>query len=613
MRRLVPLLAILLLAAATRIVNAGHWPVWTDEGWSAWAASDHRAEVILDKVAQDRHPPLYFLSLSAWWTLAGNSRIALRFLSIASGILAVAVVYRIGVDWFGSRAAHYAALLLSVLYVAIYYSQEIRHYGWLILSVCLMTLFFLRYLRHPRFRTLFLYTSSTAFMFYSLYIGVLVLIVQIGIGLLAWHGARRAKAYLIGAWLAAGLLYAPWLVALSRQFAILGEGIAGFPTTFDGLLSVAGIMFGGQLALTGSLYVLGAQRIVARPQPAVTWLARMTILFSGFGLLCVMAVANLWIGMLSARTLAYLAPMLMLVCGYGLSLIAGQARRILAIMLVAVALVTTDFTQPRLDYHLAAQAVAADFTPGDLIILETGWDDNAFRYELTLALPAEPEPEIIRTLPWVGNRFVVRPVVPQVEDRIRAHRRVWIVNWLQPSQVIPFLDKGGDGFTRVISRTSPIGTQYKDLYSDPLVREVLFERPETGKTEYHFGDVPGSRFTLRDALFPAQATRGQALHIDLWWSVPEAVPLDYSVGVFLLDATGAVRVQHDGPPGAQPTTQWTPNALIFDRHTLTVPGDLPPDTYRIGVQVYWYGNREPLPVNGAKYAIIGEVKVGAGA
>jgi hypothetical protein len=85
-RRLVPILAILLLAATTRIVNAGHWPVWTDEGWSTWAASDHHLDVILDKVSQDRHPPLYFLSLSAWWTVAGNSRIALRFLSIASGI-----------------------------------------------------------------------------------------------------------------------------------------------------------------------------------------------------------------------------------------------------------------------------------------------------------------------------------------------------------------------------------------------------------------------------------------------------------------------------------------------------------------------------------------------
>src|SRR5258708_26463131 len=70
-----PILAVLLLAAAVRIINSSQWPVWTDEGWSTWAASDHRIEVILEKVSEDRHPPLYFLSLSAWWTLAAHSRL----------------------------------------------------------------------------------------------------------------------------------------------------------------------------------------------------------------------------------------------------------------------------------------------------------------------------------------------------------------------------------------------------------------------------------------------------------------------------------------------------------------------------------------------------------
>src|SRR5215831_7071934 len=92
--RLIPVLAILLLAAATRIINVSGWPVWTDEGWSTWAASDHHLNVILSRVAQDRHPPLYFLSLSVWWSVAGYSRIALRFLSIAGGLLTVAAVYR---------------------------------------------------------------------------------------------------------------------------------------------------------------------------------------------------------------------------------------------------------------------------------------------------------------------------------------------------------------------------------------------------------------------------------------------------------------------------------------------------------------------------------------
>jgi len=84
LRLLSPIVVILIVAAALRIVNAGHFPVWTDEGWSTWAVSDHSLGAILDKVAHDRHPPLYFVALSGWWTVAGDSRIALRFLSIAA-------------------------------------------------------------------------------------------------------------------------------------------------------------------------------------------------------------------------------------------------------------------------------------------------------------------------------------------------------------------------------------------------------------------------------------------------------------------------------------------------------------------------------------------------
>ncbi len=124
------IMLVLLLAAGLRIVNAGHFGVWTDEGWSTWAASDHNFGVIIDTVlAKDRHPPLFELMLSGWWTIAGDSRIALRFLAIAGGLITVAALYRLVTDIFGRRAAIYAALLLSILPSAVYYSQEIRDYG----------------------------------------------------------------------------------------------------------------------------------------------------------------------------------------------------------------------------------------------------------------------------------------------------------------------------------------------------------------------------------------------------------------------------------------------------------------------------------------------------
>src|SRR5579864_2904877 len=224
-RPLVPILLVLLLAAALRIINAGHFPVWTDEGWSTWAASDHNAAAILNVVASDRHPPLYFLALSAWWTLAGDSRIALRFLSIAAGLLTVALTYRIGREWFGRSPALYAALIAAILPVAVYFSQEIRHYAWLTLATLLMTWLFLGYLRRPGVGILILYMLSVTAMLYTLYIGAFMLIIHAGIGLIAWRGTVRHKFALIGAWLAAGIFYLPWLGVLAAQSGILSMGI----------------------------------------------------------------------------------------------------------------------------------------------------------------------------------------------------------------------------------------------------------------------------------------------------------------------------------------------------------------------------------------------------
>lgn len=617
----VSLIGILLLAAAARIINTGGWPVWTDEGWTTWAISEPGFGVILDKVRSDTHPPLYFLTLGAWSALAGESRIALRALAIFAGLLTIAITYRIGADWFGRAAGGYAALLLATLDIAIYYSQEIRHYGFLTLSTSLTTLLFLRILRgsgRPRPTLLVAYGVSVALTLYSMYLGALILAIHAGIGLAAWRGSPRAKAGLIGAWAAAGAMFAPWLgVILSQSDFIFGTvgGLARYPTTPEGVLTVSGFLFGGQIALTGALYFLGTRQVIAdrgaMASDPTRWLAQMTVLLCGIGLFGAMIAANLRIALLIPRFLVFLSSFIALACGYGLSLIADRpARRALATGLIAISLLTVDFRQPRLNSDDAARALAAEYTPGDLIILENGWDDNAFRYEIRLALHhIDPTPRIIRTLPWVDNRRRDVPVVPQVEGELRAHRRVWVVNWLQPPQVIPYLDSGAEGFERALSREIPVVEEYRALFPDPVMDVALYARPDPAIAPRQYGDL----FMLRGALFASTARRGGRLHVDLWWSALRPPGLDYSVGVFLLDDSGTLRAQHDGPPGGTATSRWTPDMTesqpIFDRHSLPLAPDLLPGEYRLGVQVYWYGDPNPLDAGGERYAILGVVRV----
>mgnify|MGYP006883662144 CR=1 FL=1 len=63
---------------------------------------------------------------------------------------------------------------------------------------------------------------------------------------------------------------------------------------------------------------------------------------------------------------------------------------------------------------------------------------------------------------------------------------------------------------------------------------------------------------------------------------PQQVP------VFLLDAAGALRAQHDGFPagGDRPTSAWTPGEIVFDAHSIRLPADLPPGEYTVIVGLY---------------------------
>ena len=476
---LLPILLMLLLAAALRILGAGSYPVWTDEGWSAWASGDP-AQVI-GIVAADRHPPLYFAALSLWRLVAGDSHLALRFLAIAGGMLTVAIVYQIGADVFGRRAGVFAALLFAALPAAVYYTQEVRHYGWLTLFTALSWLLLLRYLRRPGWSLWLAYVLSLTAMLYTLYFGVFTLAAQGVVGLLAfaWSAYKGTTGRtlgrwlaLVGAWIAAGVLYLPWInVILTQQASILGGGIAGAPGTLTpaALLPILQILFSAQMAIPLAAFALSTLALLRRPT-----LVRGAVLIGGAGLLVALILLSTRFDLLSARTLVFVTPLLLVVCGYGFSRIGWRiVSGFIGIWLV-LTLAMPQVIQPRLDSGAAARALASEFQPGDAVILETGWDDNAFAYEIAQVLPRGVE--IVRTQPWTNERTGGGPVVPEIEPVLQAHARVWVVRWLQAPQVLPFLEASGDGYS--LSQTLDISAgEYGARFNAPTIQIRLFIRP----------------------------------------------------------------------------------------------------------------------------------------
>src|SRR5512135_2186878 len=122
---------VLLLAFALRAYKLGDQNVWWDEAFSVWVAR-HDLGTLTTIAAGDTHPPLYYWLLNPWMLITGPSEFAIRFPSLMFGVIAVALVYRLGrqlSERFPLLVATRAALLLATSRFHIWWSQEIRMYS----------------------------------------------------------------------------------------------------------------------------------------------------------------------------------------------------------------------------------------------------------------------------------------------------------------------------------------------------------------------------------------------------------------------------------------------------------------------------------------------------
>jgi len=90
---------------------------------------------------------------------------------------------------------------------------------------------------------------------------------------------------------------------------------------------------------------------------------------------------------------------------------------------------------------------------------------------------------------------------------------------------------------------------------------------------------------------------GERMAVTLYWRAHEPPDKSYFVFVHLVDGTGKLVAQADGIPGSwlRPTTTWREGEVIVDEYTLTLPAELPADTYRLYTGLY-EPNGQRLPV-----------------
>lgn len=79
-------------------------------------------------VRDDSHPPGYYALLKPWVALLGDSEIGLRLFSVATGVIFVALAYRLGKELFSARVGLAAALLAALNPALVYESLDARMY-----------------------------------------------------------------------------------------------------------------------------------------------------------------------------------------------------------------------------------------------------------------------------------------------------------------------------------------------------------------------------------------------------------------------------------------------------------------------------------------------------
>ena len=169
------LLFLLLLSFALRVYRLGDKSVWWDEGLATWAARQSLGE-IAQWTASDVHPPLYFWLLHFWRWGSGDSEFGLRFLSVAFGVLTVAVTYRLGRTIDGPQTGLLTALLVSVSRFEVWWSQEMRMYVLAALWAALSLWVAVRFWDRDRLVDGALYVLFTAAGLYTLYLSVSVMV-----------------------------------------------------------------------------------------------------------------------------------------------------------------------------------------------------------------------------------------------------------------------------------------------------------------------------------------------------------------------------------------------------------------------------------------------------
>lgn len=483
-----------LLAALVRFWGLARESIWLDEATSIMIARmDVRS--LIEWVAADIHPPLYYLLLHGWIAL-GQSELVVRSLSVLFGVGTVAVTWALARELFDSQVALFSTLLLALSPLHVFYSQEARMYVAAAMWSTLGSYLLLLALRR---RSRFLwwgYLVANACALYTHYFALFALLFQALYALLYTRkGGEGNRAFRPWLWstLGIGLTFLPWLPTLVRQVLGGGGGWVERSIGKPSIMALVDTWLQFSIGLEGRLYPAIVRRAAYLLFAALLLGAVITALRSrrdGVGaryrdgvLFCVAAVVlplgvvwlvSQWKPMYTTR---YLLPFLPAYCIWtaaGLRALKWKGLRLVAasalLLILATGVWYTYETLQKPDWRSATAYVVSYVQPGDVGLFSPRWNYKPFDYyapgrlELDLDLPVPTTEESAQAA---------------VSDIARKYKRVWF-----------FWEEGHYGDPRGIAKTL-LDQRFQPLETTqfPGVDSVILYQVQTAP----LGAVEGDR------------------------------------------------------------------------------------------------------------------------
>jgi mannosyltransferase len=377
----------LVAGAVLRFVTTS--PLWLDEALSVNIASLPVGD-IGDALRRDGHPPLYYVLLHGWMAVVGDGDVAVRALSGVWGLALLPLLWLVGRRVGGPRVAWATLAVAALSPYALRYSTETRMYAMVMVLVVAGWLLLDRLLVRPRLATAAGLAAVVAALLWTHYWAMWLLAV-VGVALL-WQvvaarrsgepDASRGPAWAVGALVAGGLAFLPWLPTLLYQGSHTGTPWAR-PVRPTEMLSftIADLGGGGQpeAVVLGwflvSLVVVGvfgrrvsdsAVQLEIHPSAEARPFALVIV-----GTFAVATVTGYALGATYAsRYAAVFVPFVFLLAGLGITRLGPKVQAVVLVALFGLGAVGAyrNVTVDRSDARRSAEAIEAAGTDGDLVV-----------------------------------------------------------------------------------------------------------------------------------------------------------------------------------------------------------------------------------------------------